>query len=177
VVDADGHFGLQVGEIIFGAELFDLRGFVWGLGGRCESCAGRGRIGNVDPDKVVLLFAVVASGVDAIDFQILIGGERGDELALAVVHVELPSVISALEIFAVEAAAVEGHTAMRAGVAQGEGLAEAVAADDEGDLEQRRFVELVAMNAVGGESAIPEAGEHERVGGLALRVEIGHENF
>ena len=56
-------------------------------------------------------------------------------------------------------------------------LTEAVAADDEGDLKQRRFMKLVAMNAVGGEGAIPEAGEHERVGGLALRVEIGHGNF
>jgi len=33
----------------------------------------------------------------------------------------------------------------------------------------------VAMNAIGGQGAIPEAGEHERVGCLALReVEVGH---
>ena len=90
-------------------------------------------------------------------------------------NVELPAVISALEIFAVEAAAVERHAAVRAGVAQGEGLSEAVAADDEGNFEQRGFVELVAVDAIGGQSAIPEAGEHERVGGLALReVEVGH---
>ena len=64
---------------------------------------------------------------------------------------------------------------MGAGVAQGEGLSEAVAADDERNLEQRGFVELVAMHAIGGQGAIPEAGEHERVGGLALReVEVGH---
>jgi hypothetical protein len=31
------------------------------------------------------------------------------------------------------------------------------------------------VNAIGGERAIPEAGEHERIGRLALReVEVGH---
>ena len=72
----------------------------------------------------------ITAGVDAIDFQVLIGGERGDELALAVVDIELPAVVSALEILSVEAAAVERHAAMRAGIAQGERLSEAVAADD-----------------------------------------------
>ena len=95
-----------------------------------ESSAGRGRIGNENPDEAVVLFAGIIAGVDAIEFQVLIGGEGRDELALAVVYVELPAVVSALEILSVEAAAVEGHATMRAGVAQGEGLAKAVAADD-----------------------------------------------
>jgi hypothetical protein len=122
-----------------------------------------------------LLFTSVTAGVDAIDFQILISGERWDQLALAVVNVELPAVVSAFKVLAVEASAVEGHAAVRAGVAQGERLSEAVASNDEGDFEQRRFVKLIAMDAIGGQGAIPEAGEHERVGGLALReVEVGH---
>ena len=87
-----------------------------------------------------MFFAGIAAGVDAIDFEILIGGERRDQLALAVVDVELPAVISALEIFSVEAAAVQRHAAMRAGVAQGEGLSQAVAADDERNFEQRRLI-------------------------------------
>ncbi len=66
-------------------------------------------------------------------------------------NVELPAVVSALEVLAVEAAAVEGHAAVRAGVAQGEGLANAVAADDERNLEQRRFIKLVAVDAIGGQ--------------------------
>ena len=98
--------------------------------GRGESGAGRGGIVNVDPDETVLLLAGIAAGVDAIDFEILIGGERRDQLALAVVNVELPAMVSALEIFSVEVAAVERHAAVRAGVAEGEGLAHAVAADD-----------------------------------------------
>ena len=84
------------------AELFDLRGGVGSFGGRGESGAGRAWIGDEDPDETVLLFAGIAAGVDAINFQILIGGERRDQLALAVVHVELPAVVSAFEIFSVE---------------------------------------------------------------------------
>jgi len=140
VVDADGHFGLQVGRSVFIGDLFDLRRFVWGLGGLRESCAGRGWIGNEDPDETVLLFAGIAAGVDAIDFEILIGGEGGDELALAVVDVELPAVISALEIFAVEVAAVEWHAAMRTGVTKSKGATVAIAAEHERNFEQRGFI-------------------------------------
>jgi hypothetical protein len=58
---------------------------------------------------------------------------------------------------------------------QGEGMASAVASDDEWNLEQRGCVELIALDAIGGQGAIPETGEHERVGRLALkRVEFGH---
>jgi hypothetical protein len=35
-------------------------------------------------------------------------------------------------------------------------------------------VQLIAVDAIGGESAIPEAGEHERVWILALREEFRH---
>ena len=64
---------------------------------------------------------------------------------------------------------------MRAGVAQGEGMSSAIAADDEREFQQRCFRQMIAMNSIGGEGAVPEAGEHLRVGGLALReVEFGH---
>jgi len=129
----------------------------------------------VHPDEIVLLFAGVATGVDTVDSHRLIRGERRDELALAVVHVELPSVIGAFEIFTIELAGVERHAAVRAGVAEGEGMVLAIASDDKGNLEKRGFVELVAMNSIGGQRAVPEAGEHQGVGGLALReIEFGH---
>ena len=64
---------------------------------------------------------------------------------MAVVDVEVPAVIAALEILTVESTAVERHAAMRAGVAQGEGLPEAVTADDERNFQQRRLAQLIAM--------------------------------
>ena len=108
VIDADRHFRLQIGEIVFSTELFDLRRRIGRFGWLGETRARRAGIGDVDPDEIVLLFAGIASGIDAIDLQSLIGGERRDQLALAVVHIELPSVIGAFEIFAVEVAALSG---------------------------------------------------------------------
>ena len=36
-------------------------------------------------------------------------------------------------------------------------------------------MQLITMDAIGGEGTIPEAGEHESIGRLALReVEVGH---
>jgi len=65
-------------------------------------------------------------------------------------------------------AVVERHAAMGTGVAQGEGMALAVAADYERNFEERGLVKLVANDPIGGQGAIPEAGEHKRIGGLAL---------
>ena len=117
-----------------------MRRGVGSFGGLGESRALRAGIGNVDPDETILLFAGIAAGVDAVDFEILIGGERRDELALAIVRVELPAVVGALKILSVETAAVERHAAMRTSVAQSEGMAVAVAADDERNLQQRGFM-------------------------------------
>ena len=128
---------------------------------RGESCTGQRRIGDENPDKVVFLLAGIIAGVDAVDFQILVGGEGRDELALAVMDVELPAVVSALQILSVEATAVKRHATMRAGVAKGEGLPETVAADNERNLEKGRLVQLFGMDMIGRQSAIPEAGEHE----------------
>lgn len=86
--------------------------------------------------------------------------------------------VGALDIFSIEMAAVERHAAVRAGVAQGKGMADPIASDNQRNLEQRRFVQLIAVDAVGGQSSIPEAGQHERIGRLALRrVEVGHEEI
>lgn len=96
-------------------------------------------------------------------------------MALAVVYIELPAMIGAFEILAVELSRVEGHPAMRARVAESEWLSLPVSADDQRDLEQRGFVELIAMHAIGGQSAVPETCEHQGIGGLALwEVEFRH---
>src|ERR1700728_3827771 len=130
VIDADRHFGLQIGEFVLRAEFFDLRSQVGSPKGRGESQAWRARIGDKHPNKTVLFFAGITARIDAIHFEMLIGGERGDQLALAIVHVELPAVVSALEILSIESAAVERHAAMRAGVAQRKRLSPAITADD-----------------------------------------------
>lgn len=81
----------------------------------------------------------------------------------------------ALEIFSIKFSGVERHAAMRAGIAKSEGMSLTVATDDKGNFEQCGFVKLIAMDAVGGQRAIPEAGEHQRVRSLALReIEFGH---
>jgi len=80
--------------------------------------------------------------------------------------IELPAMIGAFDIFSIEMAAVEGHAAVGTGVAQSEGAAYAVASDDKWDFEQHGFVELIAVYAIGRQSAVPEAGKHERIGRL-----------
>ena len=75
VIDADRHFGLQIGEFVLAAEFFDLWSFVSRLGWRRESSAGGSWIGHEYPDEVVLLFAVIASGVNAFHFQLLVGSQ------------------------------------------------------------------------------------------------------
>ena len=84
-------------------------------------------------------------------------------------NIELPAVISALQVFSIETAAVERHAPVRAGIAQGERLADSIASNHQRDFQQRCLVKLIAVHAIGGESAIPEAGEHECIRGLALR--------
>jgi hypothetical protein len=70
---------------------------------------------------------------------------------------------------AVEVSAGKRHAAVRAGVAQSEGMAPAVATDYERNFEERGLMKLVANDTIGGQGAIPEAREHERIGRLALR--------
>jgi len=84
-------------------------------------------------------------------------------------------VVTALDIFSVEVATMKRHAAMGTGITQREGMADTIASHNEWDLKQRCFVKLIAVDAVSGQSTVPEAGEHKRIGRLALgRVEFGH---
>src|SRR6266853_4311150 len=127
VVDGAGQIGGEIGEFVVLAEFRNL----WcGSGSGCglrESGAGWAGIGYEDPDEVVAFFAGIAAGVDAVEFQRLIGDERRDQLALAGMGVESPAVVGTFDLLAVEVSAGKRHTAVRAGVAQGEGLAWLVA--------------------------------------------------
>jgi len=119
--------GGEIGEIVMLAEFRNLGGGSRRGRGLRESGAGRAGIGNEDPEEVVALFAGIAAGVDAVDFQILLGDERRDQFALAGVGVESPAVVGAFDFLAVELSAGKRHAAMRTGVAQGKGLAVLVA--------------------------------------------------
>jgi hypothetical protein len=55
------------------------------------------------------------------------------------VGVESPAVVRAFDLLAVELSAGKGHAAMGAGVAQGKGLALAVASDDQRLFQQHRL--------------------------------------
>jgi hypothetical protein len=90
---------------------------------------------------------------------------------------ELPAVVGALNISTVKPTAIEGHATVGAGIAQSKGTAFAIAAYYERNLQQHRFMKLVAVRAVGRQGAIPKAREHERIGRLALgKVEFRHES-
>ena len=83
--------------------------------------------------------------------------------------------VGAFEIFSIELATVQRHAAVGTGVPQGEGTTRAVASYDERNLKQHCLVELVAVDAITRQGPIPEAGEHKRIGRLALRkVAFGH---
>src|SRR6267378_1881686 len=127
VVDGAGQIGGEVGEFVVRAEFRNLGGGSGSGRGLRESGAGWAGIGYEDPDKVVALFAGIAAGVDAVDFQRLIGDERRDQLALAGVGIESPAVVAAFDLLAVEVSAGKRHAAVRAGVTQSEGLAWLVA--------------------------------------------------
>src|SRR6266700_445714 len=113
VIDIYWHLGLQVSNVEFAAELFNLRSGIRSFLRFGETCASEARVRDIYPYKVVLLFAGIASGVDSIYLQGLIRRERRDQLALTVVHIELPTVIDAFEVLSIEVAAIERHSAMR----------------------------------------------------------------
>jgi len=75
VIDADGHVGGEVGELVFVAEFFNQRGRIGSFFRFGESRTRRTGVRDVDPDKAILLFAGITAGVDAFYFQVLVRGE------------------------------------------------------------------------------------------------------
>ena len=121
-----------------------------------------------------MLLARVAAGVDAIDLQFLIRDERGDELALSGMWVEAPAVVATLELSTVEMAAGQRHAAVWAGILQSKREALRITSQNERDLEEHGFCQVILADAIAGQCAIPEAGEHQRVRGLALGRIVEH---
>jgi len=91
-------------------------------------------------------------------------------------HIELPAVIGTLEILSIELSTVKRHATVWACVAQGKRMSGTITADDKRKLQQHGFMQLIPMHLVGWHCAIPEAGEHQGIRGLALwEIEFGHE--
>src|SRR5229473_6390059 len=158
MIDGAWQVGGEIGEFVMLAEFRNLRrGSGRGHGLR-ESGAGWAWVGNEDPDEIIALFAGITAGVDAVDFQILIGDERRNQLALAGVSVESPPVVGAFDLLAVELSIGKRHTAMRAGVAEGKGLALSVASNNQRLFEQHSlcYCELSATELTGRQRAVPE---------------------
>src|SRR5260370_8259564 len=86
-----------------------------------ESGAGWAGIGKEYPDEVVALFAGIAASVDAVDFQCLLGDERGDQLALAGVGVEPPAVVGTFALSPVQVSPAKRHAPVRHCVPQRDG--------------------------------------------------------
>src|SRR5512146_319018 len=89
VVHTARQLGLQVFEPIVRAESWQARGF-----GRFLISVVR--IGYKDPEIAVLLFALEASGKNSINFELVTGRQRRDELALPCLSFENPPVIRTL---------------------------------------------------------------------------------
>src|SRR5690349_13341123 len=169
VIDAARQIGAEICGLIFVAEHWHAWRFERGLRTRGEPCSSRPWIRNEDPNEAVVLFTSVISCVDAIDLQLLIGGERRNQLALSAVRVKLPSVIAALYLLSIKLTVGKRHSTMRAGVSQGKGIALGIAPNHQWNFEQHGFVQLAAFYFFARQGAIPEAGQHQRIRRFALR--------
>ena len=86
--------------------------------------------------KLSCSWQAITAGVNAVDFQLLVGGKRRNELTLAGVPIEPPAVIAAFHLLAVKVAMGKRHAAVRAGIVQGERPALAIAPDGQRSFEQ-----------------------------------------
>src|ERR1019366_3144827 len=120
VVHTDRHVGGEIGGFVFADEFRHFRSGKRRLVGFGKACTNGALIGKKDPNKTVSLFAGITAGIDAVNLQLLIRGERGNQLALAGTGLKAPAMVAALDLLAVKAAARERHAAMGAGVAQSE---------------------------------------------------------
>src|SRR5260370_18928466 len=84
------------------------------------------------PEGTILLFAREGAGIDAVNLQFGIGGERRNLTALSALGFKAPAMIGGLHLLSVKVAVAERNAAMRTGIPHGEGLAGALAGQDDG---------------------------------------------
>src|SRR6185295_17670779 len=102
VIDGAGQASRQVSQFVFVAENRNSGSCKGRLNGLGESGSRGCGLGNEDPDEVVMLFASVAPGINAVDLQFLVGCEGGDQLALACMSIKAPAVVAAFHLLSIE---------------------------------------------------------------------------
>jgi hypothetical protein len=95
------------------------------------------------------------------------------------VNVELPAVIRAFHVAALELAAFEssegkGHAAVRTSIVESEWPTFTIAANNERLFEQRGGLQRVSSNVTAVEGAVPETEQHKRIRRLLLKGLAGH---
>ena len=112
----------------------------------CESRTSRSGIRNEYPYKSVALFTRKTARINPVHFYVLICGQRRNQSALPAEGIEFPTMITALNLFAVEPAARQRHTAMRAGVAQCKSSSVPIAAKYKRNFKQHGLLQLAMFD-------------------------------
>src|SRR5260370_10536219 len=108
------------------------------------------------PEGTILLFAREGAGLDAINVQFGIGGERRNLTALPALGFKAPAMIGALHLLSVKVAVAERNAAMRTGIAHGESFACTFASQEEWDSQQHGRSHRVSAYRVAAQRRIPE---------------------
>src|ERR1700733_11209403 len=155
LVHAAGQVGIEMRHFVAGAEDRQFR--------RCGRRLADGaafRIREERPDVAVALLAGKTPGVDSFAFEFGILAERRDGLALPGVRLELPAVVGALYVLAVELAERKRKRAVRADVAQREWFCGSVAAQHQRHVQKHRAYQLMPPHLVAAQRGIPESPQH-----------------
>src|SRR5207249_11724834 len=127
MIHTAGQVSGEVCDLVFLAERWDSRWRKWRLDGLRKSCCRRLRFGDENPDVIDVLLPWIAAGVDSFYFQLLIGGEWRNELALPRVGIKLPTMVAAFQPMAVEEPVGTQHTSITTSSVHCESLTLAVA--------------------------------------------------
>src|SRR5450432_907532 len=113
----------------------------------------------------------MATGIDAVYAQLLalIFCERGNFRALSRVTIELPAVIAALDLFAIELPVGKRDAAMGAGIAQGKGFSVCIPSNDQRQAEKLGLCHAVPPDLNSRQCPVPKAVEQQRIWRLPLR--------
>src|ERR1700739_3120630 len=171
--DAMIHIAWQVGGKVSGAEArteFDEVGDGPSL--CCLTFSTGAGTSDIHPGVTVALITGEGGRIDAGGVEVVVAGERRDQLATAAAWLELPAVIAAGDAIAIKPTFAEWDSAMRATVAHGEDASIAAAAEHKRDAEEHRLYQLAFAESVGAQRGVPVVVDESRAGALD-----GHSGF